>query len=102
MKRAWKTCLSCSKQFRGSMAQLCCTSCDRPMTRKGVLYGEHLPAAKQWMERHEVMSSDLNRTYIVARHADGHWACSCPRWKFKRETCKHIMHVQNKLAGVTT
>jgi len=52
-----------------------------------------------WVERWSVPSkSNPNQVYIVARNAHGEFACSCPVWKFRRQTCKHIQQVQNQLA----
>lgn len=92
-KRAWKTCFQCGHQFRGTGGQITCTRCNSPVVTNRPIYGGKEPASEQWVERHEVMSSDLERTYIVARHRDGHWACSCPVWKFRRQQCKHIDEV---------
>jgi hypothetical protein len=36
-------------------------------------------------------------TYVVARDATGHFACSCPAWKFQRgsrDDCKHIASIR--------
>jgi len=32
--------------------------------------------------------------YIVAEGPSG-FSCSCPQWKFRRRTCKHIIEVQS-------
>lgn len=49
---------------------------------------------KQWG-----VPSDTNpeKTYKVSLTPDFEFQCSCPRWVFKRETCKHI---QDVISGV--
>lgn len=49
---------------------------------------------KQWAVPSDV---DPDKTYKVSLTFDGEYKCSCPRWIFKREQCKHIRDVQ---AGV--
>ena len=41
------------------------------------------------------MNPDV-KEYITSLTEDGHWMCSCPQWKFRRITCKHITMVQHK------
>lgn len=41
---------------------------------------------KQW----QVPSSTGSGTWTVSLDKNGAYSCSCPRWKFKREDCKHI------------
>lgn len=51
----------------------------------------------QWMFRWEVESTTSGKVYTVAMTAQGHWACSCPAWKFKKQPradCKHILRVK--------
>jgi len=52
------------------------------------------PPADFWAERHSVPRSSGDGTWTVSRARDGTWGCSCPRWRFKREHCKHIDEVQ--------
>ncbi len=57
----------------------------------------------QWVERWTVQStSNPAKTYTVARHLDGHYGCTCPRWKFARAPkpdCKHIVNLRAELSG---
>ena len=53
------------------------------------------PPADFWAERHSVPRSSGDGTWTVSRARDGTWGCSCPRWRFKREHCKHIDEVQS-------
>lgn len=39
-------------------------------------------------------STDETKFYIVARTINGDYQCSCPRWKFRREQCHHIVAIQ--------
>jgi predicted nucleic acid-binding Zn finger protein len=56
-----------------------------------------------WVECYLVPSqSDPNRSYVVSKKRDGTWACSCPRWIFKREDCKHIHELKWYLSSTTT
>ena len=34
-------------------------------------------------------------SYVVSMDDNGGFACSCPRWKFFREECKHIRKVKS-------
>lgn len=51
------------------------------------------PKTGRWKERWSVDSDDMEKEYTVARDAAGCFGCSCPRYKFKREQCKHIQTV---------
>ena len=54
----------------------------------------------RWAELWQVDSeSRAGVVYIVGRTKTGDFGCSCPRWIYKREPCKHINHVQRSLAG---
>jgi hypothetical protein len=52
------------------------------------------PPADHWAARYSVPRSTGDGTWTVAQAKNGAWGCSCPRWKFKREHCKHIQEVQ--------
>jgi len=55
-----------------------------------------------WKELYQVFSdSRPGVSYIVARHEQGQWGCSCPAWTFHtpRKHCKHITFVLRQLAG---
>jgi hypothetical protein len=52
------------------------------------------PPADRWIQRYSVPRSTGDGTWTVAQAKIGTWGCSCPRWKFKREQCKHIQEVQ--------
>ena len=51
--------------------------------------------AEVWVQRITVESqTEMGKTYVVARKADGTMGCSCPAWKFHahpRCDCKHIL-----------
>lgn len=51
------------------------------------------PPPGPWMQRYSVPRSHGDGTWTVAKDAKGAWGCSCPRWRFKREQCKHIQAV---------
>ena len=56
------------------------------------------PANRQWKEFYQVDSeSRPGVSYTVAMSIKGTWGCSCPRWIFKRENCKHIRHVIDQI-----
>ena len=94
MGKTYQTCMSCGKQYKGAYMSLVCTACvPSPSRRKPVYGGKTEPTSEQWVERHEVHSDDLERVYVVSKHREGHWACSCPVWKFRRQQCKHIARV---------
>jgi|GEM_PF-5029960 hypothetical protein len=63
---------------------------------------EELPAPRdgRWVARWLVLG-DQGHDYTVAKDAAGCWGCSCPRWKFKREECKHIARVADWLRTET-
>lgn len=50
------------------------------------------PYSARWSEYWAVSSeSRAGVIYVVAKaRKDGTWGCSCPRWIYKREDCKHI------------
>lgn len=52
----------------------------------------------RWVRRWKVPGSNGNE-WTVAVDEAGNYGCSCPRWKFKREECHHIMQVK---AGAVT
>jgi hypothetical protein len=53
------------------------------------------PAIPIWQTFYECPSqTNKDTSYIVATNESEEWGCSCPRWKFKREECKHIRQVQ--------
>lgn len=39
--------------------------------------------------------TDDTKVYKVSLTKEGEYKCSCPRWIFKREQCKHIIRVKN-------
>jgi hypothetical protein len=39
---------------------------------------------------------DMSNGYIISLTEDDKWQCSCPQWKFRRITCKHITMVLHK------
>jgi hypothetical protein len=52
----------------------------------------------RWVEFYSCPSaSDPKKSYVVAKDGVGNWGCSCPRWIFFRENCKHIKRVENTL-----
>lgn len=50
--------------------------------------------ADKWVKRWNVPGSNGN-VWRVAIDKDGNYGCSCPRWKFHREECHHILQVKN-------
>jgi hypothetical protein len=44
----------------------------------------------RWAKRWEV-EGNTGSVYIVSVSDNMEWGCSCPRWKFKREMCHHIL-----------
>jgi len=53
-----------------------------------------------WSRQWQVPSSDGSREYTVSADASGNWACSCPRWIYRRDTeCKHIKAVKIMQSG---
>ena len=51
----------------------------------------------RWIEKWAVEGSRGNQ-YMVSKAEDGTWGCSCPRWKFRREECKHIQEIKAELS----
>lgn len=49
-----------------------------------------------WIKKWNVIGSTGN-TYVVALSDTGVWGCSCPRWKFRREECKHIIQIKHSV-----
>ena len=47
----------------------------------------------KWIKRWDVPGSN-GKAWRVAVDKDGNYGCSCPRWKFKREECHHILLVK--------
>ena len=39
-------------------------------------------------------NSNPEKKYTVSQRTDGIWECSCPAWKYRRQTCSHIMTAQ--------
>jgi hypothetical protein len=52
------------------------------------------PPVDHWIERYTVPSESSDRKYTVGKKDDGTWGCTCPRYKFHHEECKHIQAVQ--------
>lgn len=53
------------------------------------------PKTGKWSTFYECPStSRADESYIVATNESEEWGCSCPRWKFHREDCKHIRSVR--------
>ncbi|HCR70737.1 MAG TPA: hypothetical protein DIW23_04780 [Anaerolineae bacterium] len=53
------------------------------------------PKSSIWETFYECPSqSRANLSYIVATNQSEQWGCSCPRWIYKREECKHIREVK--------
>jgi len=54
--------------------------------------------AKEYARQWDIPSdSEEGKTYKVSLTMDGELQCSCPRWVFKRELCKHI---EDAVSGV--
>ncbi|MBA7535876.1 hypothetical protein ES705_28135 [subsurface metagenome] len=49
----------------------------------------------KWIKKWKVQSSSGNGNYIVSIDENGHYGCSCPAWKFRRQECHHIVKVKN-------
>lgn len=54
------------------------------------------PPPDQWAQRYSVPRSSGEGTWTVSQAKNGAWGCACPRWRFKREQCKHIDAVQQR------
>ena len=52
----------------------------------------------KWVQSFEVPSTSGDGTYVVSLDKTGSWGCSCPHWKFRRVSCKHILSVQAQVA----
>jgi hypothetical protein len=48
----------------------------------------------KWVDQWHVTSRSSGKVYTVSLADDGTWGCSCPRWIFAREDCKHIKEVK--------
>ena len=48
----------------------------------------------KWIKKWKVQSSSGNGNYIVSIDENGHYGCSCPAWKFRRQECHHIVKVK--------
>lgn len=49
----------------------------------------------KWVKKWTVPSnSNPDKSYVVSQAEDGTWGCSCPHWKFRRQECSHIAHIQ--------
>jgi len=54
--------------------------------------------AKEYARQWDIPSdSEEGKTYKVSLTMEGELQCSCPRWVFKRELCKHI---EDAVSGV--
>ena len=51
----------------------------------------------KWIQSFEVPSTSGRGTYTVSQDRDGKFGCSCPQWKFRRVSCKHILRVQEQV-----
>jgi hypothetical protein len=50
-----------------------------------------------WVRKWDVASaSERGKVYRVAQDKGGGFGCDCPRWKFRREECRHIQLVKAK------
>jgi hypothetical protein len=47
----------------------------------------------KWVKRWDAPGSN-GKIWRVAVDKDGKYGCSCPRWKFKREECHHILAIK--------
>lgn len=58
----------------------------------------------RWVEFYSAPShSNPDTTYVVAKDKNGEWGCSCPRWIFHRDHCKHIRAVEiHRQRGLAT
>lgn len=50
----------------------------------------------KWIQSFTVPSSSGHGDYTVSLAEDGSYGCSCPHWKFRRKTCRHITTVQEQ------
>ena len=49
----------------------------------------------KWVKKWDVDGSNGN-VYVVSIDDEGNYGCSCPVWKFKRKTCKHITYIMDR------
>ena len=57
----------------------------------------------KWMQFYAVESDSLpGKYYTVAKTDEGEWGCSCPRWIYHREKCKHIRRLLSTTASKYT
>ena len=55
------------------------------------------------MQYYAVESDSVKgKYYTVAKTDEGEWGCSCPRWIYHREKCKHIRKIQTITASKYT
>lgn len=47
--------------------------------------------SQKWVQKWEVEGNSGN-IHTVSVSDDGTWGCSCPVWKFRRQTCHHILN----------
>jgi len=53
-----------------------------------------LKTPSKWYRRWEVESSaEADKMYIVGMDDDGNFKCECPHFRFRKEPCKHIIHI---------
>lgn len=50
----------------------------------------------KWIQSFTVTSSSGKGEYTVSLADDGSYGCSCPHWKFRRQPCRHIAHIQDQ------
>ena len=51
----------------------------------------------RWARGWDVIG-DSGNAYRVSINDNGdEWGCSCPAWKFRRQTCKHILQIQSEI-----
>jgi hypothetical protein len=55
--------------------------------------GELMP---RWVKKWEV-EGNSGSIWVVSVSDQNEWGCSCPVWKFRRQTCHHILDIKTRL-----
>jgi hypothetical protein len=79
-----------------TISEIAATSMARVASKAKIKIEEPNMDSGIWVQKWNVHSASSGKTYIIGKHADGYYGCSCPAWTFKkgppgqRPHCKHI------------